>query len=119
MENQRILLADDDPMVVRALRRVAESGPYEIVEVKNGADVLPKAEEIKPDLIVLDMGFPDADGRDILAQLKQDARTSEIPVLVWSGRDMDSDRRISLALGAEDYVEKTEAGPLISKIRRV
>ena len=49
--------------------------------------------------------FPDADG-DVLAQLKAEPRTSAIPVLVWSGlHDLDTERRIAISLGAEDYVE--------------
>jgi two-component system KDP operon response regulator KdpE len=76
--------------------------------------------ELKPDLIVLDIGFPDADGRDVLAKLKAEPRTSAIPVLVWSGRhDMESERRIAISLGAEDYVEKTDAQLLMRKIERL
>jgi len=60
---------------------------------------------------VLDISFADADARDILNALKTDARTAEIAVLIWSGavRDPESDRKIALSLGAEDYVEKTDA----------
>ncbi len=73
----------------------------------------------KPDLIVLDIALPDVDGRDLLAALKKDARTNSIPVVVWSGRFADSDRRIALDLGAEDYVEKGPPSALVSKIERV
>jgi two-component system KDP operon response regulator KdpE len=72
-----------------------------------------------PDVIVLDMGLPDADGRDVLAKLKADQRTTDIPVVVWSGRAGESDSRISLDLGAEDYVEKSDATLLILKLERV
>ena len=78
-----------------------------------------RAAETKPELVVLDIAFPDADGRDILSALKADARTAAIPVLVWSGRDPQSDRKIALDLGAEDYVEKTDAQDLLRKIQRV
>jgi CheY-like chemotaxis protein len=72
-----------------------------------------------PDLIVLDIHFPDADGRDVLSRLKADPRTTTIPVVVWSGRDPQSDRRIALDLGAEDYVEKRDPSTLLPKIERV
>lgn len=76
--------------------------------------------ELKPDLLVLDLGFPDADGRDLLSKLKADPRTADIPVLVWSGeRDLEKERRIALSLGAEDYVEKTDAQLLLRKIERL
>jgi len=100
--------------------RVATDFGHELVQVRKGVAVLSMALESKPDLIVLDIGFPDADGRDVLAQLKAEPRTASIPVLVWSGRhDLDSERRIAIALGAEDYVEKTDAQLLMRKIERL
>jgi two-component system KDP operon response regulator KdpE len=108
MASCRILLADDDPAVHRMVQRVAIDFGHELVQVRRGVAVLAMALESKPDLIVLDIGFPDADGRDVLAQLKAEPRTAKIPVLIWSGRhDLDSERRIAISLGAEDYVEKT------------
>ena len=116
----RILLADDDPTVQRAALRVATEFGHEVVQVRTGMAVLAITLQQKPDLIVLDIGFPDADGRDLLAQLKADVRTAQIPVLVWSARhDHESERRIALSLGAEDYVEKTDAHLLMRKIERL
>ncbi|HEY4106035.1 MAG TPA: response regulator [Polyangiaceae bacterium] len=116
----RILLADDDPMVQRAVKRVATEFGHEVLEVKSGAAVHRVAREVKPDLLVLDLGFPDADGRDLLSRLKADAETKDIPVLVWSAeRDLEKERRIALSLGAEDYVEKTDAELLFRKIERL
>jgi CheY-like chemotaxis protein len=118
-EGRRILFADDDPGVQRALKRLADKNGFELVPVLAGADVYEAALASGPDLIVLDIHFPDADGRDVLSRLKQDSRTSNIPVVVWSGRDPNSDRRIALDLGAEDYVEKREPATLLPKIERV
>lgn len=118
-EGRRILFADDDPGVQRALKRLAEANGFELVPVLAGSDVYEAALLHTPNLIVLDIHFPDADGRDVLAQLKADARTSSIPVVVWSGRDPQSDRRIALDLGAEDYVEKRDPSTLLPKIERV
>jgi len=116
----RILLADDDPAVQRAVQRVASEFGHTVLQVSKGAEVLAMTLEQKPDLLVLDLGFPDADGRDLLAKLKSDARTKDIPVLVWSGeRDLEKERRIALSLGAEDYVEKTDAQLLLRKIERL
>lgn len=116
---RRILFADDDPGVQRALKRLAEKNGFELVPVLAGADVYQAALVQAPDLIVLDIAFPDADGRDVLSRLKADERTSAIPVVVWSGRDPQSDRRIALDLGAEDYVEKRDPSTLLPKIERV
>jgi CheY-like chemotaxis protein len=121
IEGRQILLADDDEQVQRAVTRVAEKLGCKVTHVTTGGDVVTRAIETKPELIVLDVSFPDADGRDILAALKADPRTADIAVLVWSGdaRDPESDRKISLSLGAEDYVEKTDAQTLLRKIQRV
>src|SRR5258706_14223433 len=116
---RRILFADDDPGVQRGLKRVAEKNGFEVVPVLAGGDVYAAALMKMPDLIVVVIHFPDADGRDVLARLKADPRTRSIPVVVWSGRDPQSDRRIALDLGAEDYVEKRDPSTLLPKIARV
>jgi CheY-like chemotaxis protein len=116
---RRILFADDDPGIQRALKRLAEKNGFELVSILAGADVYQAVLETMPDLVVLDIQFPDADGRDVLARLKTDPRTRSIPVVVWSGRDPQSDRRIALDLGAEDYVEKRDPSTLLPKIERV
>jgi DNA-binding response OmpR family regulator len=117
----RILLADDDWQIQRAVTRAAVKDGYHVSHVTSGGDLLARAIEASPDLIVLDVSFPDADGRDLLALLKTERRTADIPVLVWSGatRDHDSVRRIALNLGAEDYIEKSDSDELLRKIRRI
>jgi two-component system KDP operon response regulator KdpE len=120
-QGPRILIADDDWQVQRAVTRAAAADGYQVIHVTNGNDLLQRAIETNPHLIILDISFPDADGRDLLASLKADARTADIPVLVWSGaaRDHESARKIALGLGAEDYVEKVDSGTLLRKVRRV
>ena len=120
IKRYRILLADDDLGVQRAVARVATQRNHEILGVMLGAEVCEAATRWLPDMIVLDVTFPDADGRDLLNQLKASPQTKCIPVLVWSARlDRDSESRIALSLGAEDYVEKNDAVLLIRKIERV
>ena len=119
MKGRRILFADDDPGVQRAMGRLAEKHGFEVLPVLAGSNVYQAALATKPDIIVLDIHFPDADGRDVLSRLKADPSTANIPVLVWSGRDPQSDRRIALDLGAEDYVEKRDPSTLLPKIERV
>jgi CheY-like chemotaxis protein len=117
---RRILLADDNEIIQRSVKRVAEKAGHEVIRATTGASALVTAIEQQPDLIVLDMEFPNDDGRDILKKLKADSRTAHIPVVVWSGRKgHDSDSRISLELGAEDYVEKDDALLLLRKLERV
>lgn len=117
---RRILVADDNERLQRAVKRAAEQGQFEVIAAMKGAEVLALALQTNPDAIVLDVAFPDADGRDVLAQLKAEPKTAAIPVIVWSGRrEASSDRRIALDLGAEDYLEKVDAEALIRKVERV
>jgi len=118
--SRRILLADDNRALQEAVRRVAERRGHQLIHATSGALTLSVAIETQPDVIVLDMDFPDADGRDVLRKLKADPRTATIPVVVWSGRHgHDSDGRISLDLGAEDFIEKSDAQLLLQKVERV
>jgi DNA-binding response OmpR family regulator len=115
----RILLGDDDVVLQRAVTRVAATRGYEVFSARTGLDVLTMALALQPELIVLDIKFPDADGRDLLRRLKESALTAEIPVLVWSATENDSNRRIALSLGAEDFVEKGTALALLPRIARI
>lgn len=117
---RRILLAEDNEDLLRAVTRLAAEHGHEVIQTAVGGEVLSLALEHRPHLIVLDITFPDLDGRDVLARLKAEERTTDIPVLIWSGRmEAESDRRIALELGAEDYLEKIDAPALLRKIERV
>lgn len=116
---ERILVVEDNELVLAMVTRALEDGGYAVSAAPNGAALRQQLDAKRPDLIVLDVGLPDMDGRDLLAALKKDPRTREIPVLVWSaGRD-ESDRRIALDLGAEDYVQKGPPSSLVPKIERI
>ena len=118
--SRKILLADANRAIQEVVNRIAERRGHQMVQAVTGASTLAVAIETQPDVIVLDMAFPDADGRDVLRKLKLEPRTAHIPVVVWSGRDgHGSDGRISLDLGAEDFVEKTDAQLLLLKLERV
>jgi DNA-binding response OmpR family regulator len=119
LNRSRILLGDDDVVLQRAVVRIAATRGYEVFSARTGSEVLTMASSLRPELIVLDIRFPDADGRDLLQRLKDDPSTEQIPVLVWSATENDSDRRIALNLGAEDFVEKGTPLELLPRIARV
>lgn len=114
-----ILVADSDTKLLKRVSALARSEGYDVVVSPLGKDVIQLALTHRPQLIVLDVEFPDADGRDLLQAIKRDPRIFDIPVLMWSGRDYDSDRRIALELGAADYVPKSDTLMLMPKIARV
>jgi len=120
--SRRILLADDNEAIQVVVRRVAEKYGNVIIRATTGAQTLDLAAKEQPELIVLDIEFPDADGRDVLAKLKANQVTAHIPVVVWSGRiggASDSDSRIALDLGADDYIQKSDAHLLMRKLERI
>ena len=106
-------------MLQKLVKRSFEREGLVVVQAFSGADLARELASATPDLIVLDVALPDADGRDLLAKLKKDPKTASIPVIIWSGRDAGSDRRISLELGAEDYIEKGPPSTLVGKIERL
>jgi len=113
------MVVEDNEMLLGVLRLALERAGYEVIPAANGAEMRRLVAAARPDLIVLDIALPDADGRDLLAELKKDARMATIPVVVWSGRHADSNRAIVLDLGAEDYVEKGPPSALVPKIERI
>ena len=115
-----ILLVEDNEMLVALLRRALEREGYVVVAAPTGVEMMAVLRSGQfPDLIILDVGLPDVDGRDLLAALKKDPKTARIPVLVWSGGGQQSERRIALELGAEDYVQKGPPSTLVPKIERI
>jgi CheY-like chemotaxis protein len=115
----KILVVEDNELLMAMLERVLRYEGYEVIPAPSGAQMTKVLHTSKPDLILLDVGLPDADGRDLLAALKKDPRTRSIPVLIWSGTDAESDRRLARELGAEDYVLKGEPESLIPNIQRI
>ena len=114
-----ILIADSDAKLLKHVTGLARSEGYAVVATTLGRDVVNLAAQYRPALIVLDVDFPDADGRDLLRAIKRDPRITHIPVLMWSERDYDSDRLIALELGAADYVPKSDSLMLMPKIARL
>jgi two-component system OmpR family response regulator len=111
-----LLLAEDDDelrgLVVRALR---EEG-FEIEAVASGAELLGAFERRAVDLVILDIGLPDADGRDVCASLR--ARGGAVPVVFLTALDAVPDRVAGFAAGADDYVTKPFAlGELAERVR--
>ncbi len=102
----KLLVADDDVDLQRALKRVAEAAGYQVLQEFDGLTALATARSTRPDVIVLDIDMPGADGRDVLKRLKGDADTAAIPVLICSARTEQTDRHVGFELGADDYIDK-------------
>ena len=103
----RILVAEDDPAVARLYAAYAQSRGHQVVLARDGAETLVAAVTDPPDIVMLDIGMPKLDGRDVLRQLKANPRTAGIPVLVVTALGGDQNLRdLLLELGATDVLEK-------------
>jgi two-component system KDP operon response regulator KdpE len=111
----KILIADDDPQILRALKVTLRARGYEIVTANDGAEALELAATLRPDLVMLDLGMPALDGVQVIHALRG---WSQIPILVVSGRTDAADKVDALDAGADDYVTKPFAiDELLARIR--
>ncbi len=101
-----ILIVDDEPEMVEFLEILLGHRDYHTLSAYSGQECLQHARQESPDLILLDLFLVDADGLDILRQLREGEKTAHIPVLVVSGRDDPQAKRESLEAGAEAYLLK-------------
>jgi two-component system, OmpR family, KDP operon response regulator KdpE len=99
----RVLVVDDEPKLLRALRIMLSARQYEVVVAADGAAALDAAARHLPNLIILDLALPDMDGTEVLADLRT---WSKAPVLVLSGRCEPDDMVDALDAGADDYMTK-------------
>lgn len=111
----KILIADDDQQILRALRILLTARGYEVVVASTGAEALSRAVEQHPDLVMLDLGMPELNGIEVIEGLRG---WSAVPILVVSGRTGSSDKVDALDAGADDYVTKPfAADELLARIR--
>jgi two-component system KDP operon response regulator KdpE len=99
----RVLVVDDEPQIVRALRINLSARGYQVLTAHDGAAALKVAAEGKPDVVVLDLGLPDLDGSEVIAGLRG---WTTVPILVLSARTDSTDKVAALDAGADDYVTK-------------
>lgn len=99
----RVLVVDDEPQILRALRINLKARGFDVTTASSGAGALRAAAETNPQVVILDLGLPDIDGFDVLAGLRGWTR---VPVIVLSARTDASDKVAALDAGADDYVTK-------------
>lgn len=102
----KILIADDDVILTEMLRFRFENARHEVITAEDGMAALAKAESDKPDLVVLDSMMPVIAGPEVLARLKANPKTAQIPVLMLTARDGEDDVVAALKGGASEYITK-------------
>lgn len=108
----RILVIDDESQIRRFLRIVLEAEGHEVLEAATGRAGIAEAARGVPDVVVLDLGLPDRDGKDVLAAIRE---WSQVPVLVLSVRADEVEKIAALDAGAQDYVTKPFAPESFSR----
>ena len=98
-----VLVVDDEPQIRRALRTSLEAHGYQVATVGTGEEGVVGVAEQGPDLVLLDLGLPDLDGTEVLRRIRG---FSDVPVIVVSVREDQSDKVAALDAGADDYVTK-------------
>ena len=113
----RILIVDDEPEIVRLVVDYLSAAGFTTSTAANGNDALMRAQTEPPDLVILDLGLPGLDGLDVTRTLR---RTSEVPIIMLTARDDETDKLIGLELGADDYVTKPfSPRELVARVRAV
>lgn len=106
MSEHKILIVDDEKLILISTRIVLESVGYGVVTAASGEEAIGKAKEEKPGLILLDIMMPGIDGWETLSRLKDDAETKDIPVIIFTAREHSRGRQLAREMGAADYFQK-------------
>jgi two-component system KDP operon response regulator KdpE len=113
----KVLVVDDEPQILRALRINLKARKYDVHTAADGASALHIAASQHPDLVVLDLGLPDMDGVEVIRGLRG---WTSVPIIVLSGRADSSEKVAALDAGADDYVTKPfGVDELLARIRAV
>lgn len=103
---KRILIADDDRTICDLLALTLESHGYETFTARNGYQLIHVAQAVIPDLLIVDLMMPQLDGYEAIRQLRNDTRTSHIPMLILTAKSTSDDVVIGFESGADDYITK-------------
>ncbi len=110
-----VLIVEDQPELMRALRINLRARQYDVLAARNGREALALAASHPPDAILLDLGLPDIDGTEVIVELR---RWCKAPIIVLSGRTSPGDKIGALDVGADDYVTKPFAmAELLARLR--
>jgi two-component system KDP operon response regulator KdpE len=111
----RLLLVDDEPQIVRALTPALTAGGYAVETADTGEAALSKMAGDPCDVMLLDLGLPDMDGKEVIRRVRE---WSQAPIIVLSARDLESEKIAALDLGADDFVNKpVGVGELLARLR--
>ncbi len=118
---KKILFVEDEAALQQALGEALRQSGYKVIKATDGEVGVRLAKSEQPDLILLDLIMPNKDGYEVLEDLKQDIKTSQIPVIVLTNLEGMKDVEKAIAAGATNYLVKThyELSEVIEKVRKI
>ena len=112
---QTVLIVDDEPQILRFLAPALTAAGYTVATAGTGKEALDAASTHPPDSMILDLGLPDIDGKEVIARVRE---FSNVPIIVLSARDLEAEKIAALDLGADDFVNKpVGVGELLARLR--
>lgn len=115
MSAERILLVDDDPQILKALRLSISAAGYAVLTAETADQAIEMLRREVIDAVILDLGLPDMDGKDVIGIVRQ---WSEVPIIILSARHLEGEKIAALDAGASDYVNKPfGVGELMARVR--
>lgn len=102
----RVLIVDDDPATLRMIEYIFDRADYEVYLAATGPEALSKADEAKPDLVILDVMMPDVTGLEVCQRLRAQPALARLPIIMLSAKDQLEDKVNGFQAGADDYVAK-------------
>jgi two-component system KDP operon response regulator KdpE len=111
----RVLVVDDEAAILRFLKPALEANSYEMSSTDTVSDAVRRIAADTPDIVLLDLGLADGDGKDVIRRVRE---WSDVPIIVLSAREREAEKIDSLDLGADDYVNKPfNIGELMARMR--
>jgi len=121
MENKkRILVVDDEADLVTFVKLRLEANGYEVLAAVDGEEARKAAKESQPDLIILDIILPKLNGFEVCSLLKNDPKTSHIPIIMLTAKDQEADIHLAKKVGSDAYIAKPfDADMLLLRIKEL
>lgn len=117
---RKIVVADDDPIVLKFLEALLTDAGYAVTTAEDGEKALQRIRDGQPDLVILDLVMPYHDGFEITRSLRQSPATRQLPIVILSMKDRETDVLRCFELGADDYIRKPfNALELIARVRKI
>src|SRR6478609_5543090 len=120
MPDSTVLVVDDDPVILKLLEVNFEMEGFTVILAHDGAEGIEVARSEQPDIIVSDIMMPKQSGLELVAELKGDTSTSDIPIILLSAKAQNADVRSGMDAGADDYITKPfEPLDLVDRVNRL